>query len=241
MLSRIIFCLFIKALLLFWVMLMPTFGQSLTTYNDSWIDTETNLIDNDPDVIFEPQSEAVSEVLIIGSTVVEIDAKSRYHTLDTQVTHTSPQGRSAMGFGSWHQNSIGTSITVITPLEVDVESEDAGFYNTLVQHFPSCPESHSSLPGGGSTYAVGLSILALERESWTLFPPFARFTQISNCNVRCRNTVRSYNTPRPNEILMPCVHFICAFGSVGGIQVCTRTNFRPIAAVFCACSEISYN
>lgn len=225
---------------LFLVFFVPgsLFGQDILTYSDSWMDIETGKATDPPDVTVEPEADVVSEVFMVGSGVVEIISE-KIHTVDTQVTMRSPQGRSEFNSGAWVQGSQGTSLTVMTSilLKIDSDPPDVGRYENLVQHFPTCPESHPPVEGGGSIVA-GLSLIALERESWTPIPPFARFRRVQPCNVRCAHTVASYATPRPSEIILPCIRFPCAWVETDYVTVCARYR-TPVPAAICTCTEIS--
>jgi hypothetical protein len=124
-----------------------TFGQGLVTYSDTWADTENGLAENAED----------NQLFIVASGVVEIDPKTGYHSVNTQVTITSPKGRTATDSGTWTQESEGTSITVAVPIEATWESEiETGNYQSLVIHIPTCPEGHPPI-GGGDNYAIGIS------------------------------------------------------------------------------------
>lgn len=225
MFAKINLRLCMKVLFLFCLMVSPAFGQSLITYSDTWMDDESGFAAN-------PEN---AEVYIIGSGVAEIDPKSDYHTVNTQVTITSPNGRTETASGTWTQKSEGTSITVTVPILVDMDSEpaDTGNYESLVIHIPTCPESHSPT-GGGSTFPVGITYIAMQ----LALPPNLNvlgylYEKVQPCDVYCGAPLTNRYDGRPSA----CIQLQIPFGPFGcSILVRVVKNAQA-----CICFDVGYN
>ena len=209
MFAKINLRLYVVLGFLFCLMATSTFGQGLVTYSDTWADTENGLAEN-------PEN---NQLFIVGSAVVEIDPKSGYHSVDTQVTMTSPQGRTAVGNGSWTQKSEGTSITVEVPIEATQESEiEQGNYQSLVIHIPTCPESHPPI-GGGDNYPIGVSyakfIIEMAGPIRNCTPYGCWYERVTPCNVTCPGQPRLFHQSRPPGRLGPSVLAATPYGPYG--------------------------
>lgn len=215
---------FVGLCFLFCLMAVSTLGQGLVTYSDTWADTETGLAEN-------PEN---NELFIVGSGVVEIDPKSDYHSVNTQVTMTSPQGRTATDSGTWTQKSEGTSLTVIVPIDVKWEPEpETGNYQSLVIHIPTCPESHPPI-GGGENYPLGVSFVSLFLDSCDAGG--CTYKRVVPCEAYCNNMLENY-VPGPPGHAGACIQGQIPYGPLGCLFF-GRVKKRVTA---CICYDVGWN
>lgn len=231
MFAKIMSNLLVGMLFFFCLSSIPAFSQSSWTYADTWLDTETGF----------DETKENNDLYVMGSGVAEIDTSSLAHAANMQVEVRSPQGRAEYELGTWSQQSSGTSITVVVSLIVVWQpTADAGNYTTNTTVQVTCP-LEPGMSYGSASIPVGISVVALRRESWSAIPPFARFRRIIPCDAYCSSSINTYSTGRPNEIILECLHFTYAFSEVAGIPICLRLNNLPIPAVYCTCFDVSNN
>lgn len=210
---------------LFCLMAISTFGQGLVTYSDTWADTETGLAEN-------PEN---NELFIVGIAVVEVDPKSDYHSVNTQVTMTSPRGRTATGKGTWTQESEGTSLSVTTSIDVKWEPEpETGNYQSLVIHIPTCPESHPPIGGGGENYPLGVSFVALFLDR--CIPGGCYYRRVNPCNVTCNDMIENFVPGTPGHA-GACIQGQIPYGPLGCL-IFGRVQKNVTA---CICYDVGWN
>lgn len=222
---------FVGLCFLFCLMTVSTFGQGLVTYSDTWADTETGLAE-------DPEN---NKLFIVGSGVVEIDPKSDYHSVNTQVTMTSPQGRTATDTGTWTQKSEGTSLTVVVPIDTNWESQpETGNYESLVIHIPTCPESHPPI-GGGEEFPLGASyakfVLQFIGPTPNCNGQGCWYERVTPCNVTCPGQPHLFHQSNPPGRLGTSVLAVTPFGPLGCLSFFSISAGGPTDI----CYDIGWN
>src|SRR2546428_97835 len=151
---------FILLIFLIFIFSVPTFGQQISAYSDSWADDDGT---------------------IYGCGVTADSANSYAHTYSTSTTLTSPSGRTSSGWSS-QDNSYNAYTRVETSLPWDWN--DLGDYSEQSQHSFYCPMSGrtqsfymSTTRKAGSSHA-GYSFTSQDLISCS-------YHIIPNCYIRC--------------------------------------------------------
>ena len=151
MFGKITLSLFITALFFYCLVTAPAFGQSAYSYADTWTDNESGITDQENDI---------GQVFVVGSGVTEIMTGSQAHEVNMQVELLTPSGRAQYGAGTWHEQSSGTSITVVVSIIMLQNPFEEGYFFTTTITQVTCPyepgtsNASSSLPvvnGGSNT------------------------------------------------------------------------------------------
>ncbi len=153
---------FILLIFLIFIFSVPTFGQQISAYSDSWADDDGT----------------------IYSCGVTADSANSYgHTYWTSTTLTSPSGRTSSGWSS-QDNSYNAYTRVETSLPWDWN--DLGDYSEQSQHSFYCPtygRTMSFYMGAGGK--AGYSQASYTFESGGLL---CTYHIIPDCYVRCGPT-----------------------------------------------------
>ena len=151
---------FILLIFLIFIFSVPTFGQQISAYSDSWADDDGT----------------------IYSCGVTADSANSYgHTYWTSTTLTSPSGRTSSGWSS-QDNSYNAYTRVETSLPWDWN--DLGDYSEQSQHSFYCPTYGRTMSFYMST--TGKSGYSHAGYSLTGFTYYTcGYDIVPNCNVRC--------------------------------------------------------
>lgn len=197
-------------------------GQAAWSYTDTWMDEDTG---------YDETGEN-SELFVVGCGVAEVDTSALAHSVNMTVGVISPQGRQNYGAGYWTQQSSGTSMTVVVPLNVAWEPADTGNYLTETSVQATCPYD-PFVTYGSASIPIGISFIAMQLVLQPPTPAGYLYEKVQPCDVYC-------NVPQTNRTAGPpvgCIQLQIPYGPLGCSAIVRVVKY----AQACICFDISYN
>jgi hypothetical protein len=201
---------------------VPSFGQEVILYSDTWLDDETGY-STDPEL---------QQYYVVSGGTVDMTSSS-YHSLRASLMLTDPVGFMSMSFASCTDDCIGTSISFTTAQLLDPDNEaDIGDYETMLEVTPVCPATRSEREFISYSVPVGVSFIAMELAGGPSSTGWFRYDKVPGCHVYC-------NDPQSNWMAPPQAS--CIQLQIPYVYVCSPIVRVRRSPASCVCFDININ